>query len=450
MDWLVLLLSLGVSLALPAAIIAVRHTVKLQRQGIIQDLEKVFRLDTEQAGEEAIVPSFEFVKFKYFMDRAPGPQAKRQDVPIGAFIVASIPLVLILTVLGVVAFGTLLSHTLSHTVPKWEMHFLPVWPLIQENNPRIWLAVMIVAYLASYLFVVRTLLRAIENFDLSPTTFLSSTIHVLFGAVTAVVIALTLSEVVPGAGGAQSATLSGLLVAAFAVGYLPDLGLRSLLRSTKLTSFKRENEDIYRAFKATPLEIIDGIDSETRSRLSEHHIETVQNLATANPIMLFVETPYGVYQVIDWVAQAQLCAAVGPAVLAEFWKLGIRTIFDLERAVLDPKLRQPELHRAIGLILVLNAHKYRGVLSLDPASPAGELNASVVTSLVLMITDDLHVRRLRQIWNRIAGRLGAGSICLMPGDLPYAGMAEPADQRRPEMGPEPQANGAGVSEAAVH
>lgn len=406
-DWLAVFVSASLSLLLPIAIIAIRHTVKRQRQGVIKDLEATFRMDRTTEPREGIVPSFEFVKFKYFLagDRA-GP-IRNKDLPLWSFAVASLPLVVALFSFGIVASGTLLTKTLSD---GWGVKLLP--SLYQQaaigtrsTEIAIWLSVMIVAYLASFLFVVRTLLRAVENFDLAPTTLLSSAVHVLFGAVTAVVIASAASAVFPGI--EQTKALpTVLLVAAFAIGYVPDLGLRTLLRTSHLTFFKREDEQVLRALAASPLEIVDGIDSEVRSRLLDHHIVTVQNLATANPIMLFVETPYGVYQIIDWVAQAQLCSAVGPKVLVELWKLDIRTVFDLERAVLDDTVSTPQLRRAVAEVLASGSEAARKHLGLEPDKPVEAASDAAIKGWVALIVDDLPVQRLRQIWNRISDRLG--------------------------------------------
>ena len=65
LDWIVILLSAALSILLPVAIIYVRQTVKTQRRDVISDLAVIFEPRQPDIGHDQIIPSFDFVKFKY-------------------------------------------------------------------------------------------------------------------------------------------------------------------------------------------------------------------------------------------------------------------------------------------------------------------------------------------------------------------------------------------------
>ncbi|MEA2884119.1 MAG: hypothetical protein QOH32_3375 [Bradyrhizobium sp.] len=425
LGWIVILLSAALSIVLPVAIIYVRQTVKTQRRDVISDLATIFEPKSHDAGRERIIPSFEFVKFKYFVADDPAAPVQQPGLPHRRapperdfsktmFVVSSVPLMAVLFALGVVAFGALITLAArNHAALGWVKQFPVFTPKGSDaiDGLDTWLAMLAVAYIASFLYVVRELLRAVANFELSPMTLLLSAIHVLFGVASALILASVASEV--SVLGGTAVTTSALLLAAFAVGFVPELGVRTLLRATKLYMFKRDDDSVYNTFSATPVEVIDGIDTEVRSRLSLHNIVSVQNLATANPVMLFVETPYGVYQIIDWVAQAQLCSALGPKAVIEFWKLGIRTIFDLERALIGASSTRALRHEVGKIIVLARSPEERDRLGLGAASTPSDAADATVLALASILLDDLHIQRLRQIANRIAERLDLVNLHLI-------------------------------------
>lgn len=445
--FLVLGLALCFSVLLPLAILSLRRTVRLQRQSVILDLQHMFDARKANGKQGEPVPSFEFVRNKYFPHmlefdavksgiaygaHATGAGTKHeaaQHPPTSAFLVCSLPLVLLVFTLSVFALSVILAAVLragaSDFLPPF-LHIVEIPPVSLEQKAILWVAV--VAFLGGYLFVVRGLLRAVNNFDLSPGSFLSAALQLMLGVVTAIVIVAGGVYSVPGAGFAVPLSI----VAAFLIGFIPEFGVRTLVRASRLWLFKREDSELYKSFRATPVEVVDGIDTEIRSRLAEFNIFSVQNLATANPIMLFVETPYGIYQSIDWVAQAQLFAAVGPKSVIRLWKLGIRTIFDLEKAALVRGYTTPEVRQAIGSALLAGDEGLRRRFETED----GRLDDDSIKALVQNKLDDLHVHRLRQIANRIEAHLG-------PEDKRY-----PPAGRGPEPTQPPANDDAGGAAAA--
>ena len=191
------------------------------------------------------------------------------------------------------------------------------------------------------------------------------------------------------------------------------------------------------------MDVIDGIDFATRFRLEDCGIYDVQNLAAVNPIMLHIELPFGIYQCIDWVAQAQLCHILGIEKFLMMRELNIRTIFDLERAI-DSEGEPNEADTIYAGILFAATDNLRSVSSIGNSRPlivesgkvtpasvdeyciwartvigtTPEQTSSCIEHLMRWIGDDLHVRRLRLIWNDISSSLGPRAWALQDGARP--------------------------------
>ena len=390
---------------IPLVFVFTRESTKRFRQGIVRDLKLVF--DASRDGTNRIIPSFEFVKYKYSVDRHTGQQSddERLDFSNMHWALSGIPLVLVCFVLNAVTAGIVL-----HTFFRRPAADVLPWLVDGDSLPlSAW--VLLAAYTGAILFTLRSFRQAINNFDLSPFSLLGAFVNICFSVLIAPLLVFGVLRL-PQALGVPigidgTAAFPVVLIGAFAAGYYPDVAVRTILRSSRLRFYKRDKVSLFEAVKSTPLEVIDGIDSEIRSRLEDYHIVTVQNLAAANPLMLFVETPYGVYQIMDWVAQAQLCASVGPAALQRLWRLGIRTIFDLERVLLDPVCHNERLLASVGAILWEGPY-------VVPAGQGGPPDVAAVMANIRFRLENPHVQRLRQIFNQVSLSLGDDARRLWP------------------------------------
>jgi hypothetical protein len=412
--------------ALPVGILVSRNNVKSRRQEIITDLEGFLRPppgDTTDK-EWLILPSFEFVKMKYFMG-AKGQQRER-EFSISVF---SIP---VLTFVLLSALGFITAFLITTDCFKPDAQRCPMFPqgipatlfLVGGAKPddpgrylQSALTIAVFAFLGGYAYSMRVLLRAVANFDLSPLSFFRQSIYVIV----TIFIAVTVWRSMPDWLGDESkgAAFQGWYLAAFLLGFVPGLAERHLVSLWRRGMMKEVDRRAIEATKTVPLEVIDGIDADTRARLEEFNLYDAQHLATANPIMLFVETPFGMYQSIDWVAQAQLVVALGVERYLRLRELGLRTIFDLEDTFRETGRLSADLRCRVARIL------------LDSPAPADEKAMGAIcaegTELALICLAALPTWRLRQIRSTIEDKLKRHGPSLFGADRQAPPGSRPAE-----------------------
>ena len=241
-------------------------------------------------------------------------------------------------------------------------------------------------------------------------------------------------------------------VLAVVFGLVPTSSSRYLL--SKVQDFfnwtKTTDERFAKIARVTPVDILDGIDFETRYRLEECGLRDVQNLACANPVMLAVESPFNLNELIDWIGQAQLCHLVGLERYMLLREYSVRTIFDLERAIdssngpdsfdvvygsilLSPTEAMKTAAETTKIKFLIEEGSGAKQVSLDefstwaydkisqggaPAAPGAAAAptrspmSEAVEHMMRWISDDLHVRRLRRLWIDIEYALGPESAYL--------------------------------------
>lgn len=486
-----------IAVATPLIFIYARHEMRSRRLLIIRDFLTSFpaTIGSGEKGPSTVNPSLEFVRSKYV-----------QDLPINTREQAGFdqlpPAQQITAILGTIRFGSVSDlRLITASIGMMIVTYYGTEALISGldvaiaqmttrdtlSEARLHLHLIGgLAFAGAFLAAIRGFMRGLAVFDLSAFTFIRYTVE----SVVSVVFILALYKAIPDPTfgvtileetcnqatnqSSTSATTSQLvcsenglsriwLLLAPVLGYLPDSATKfALLRLQSLMSWVKMDDDRFNGItRITPLDALDGIDYATRFRLQECGIYDVQGLATYNPIMLHIESPYGIYQAVDWIAQAQLCHLVGLEKFLVLRELQIRTIFDLERAIDFRKTGSgesdspEEFDLLLAGVLVAPTKNLRDICRIsdikllmvdqtavkaaqDPdefcrwfREKLGLTTAEVkarVEHMMGWIADDLHVRRLRRIWQEISDSLGERSKRL-DGEAPR--MPEPSEEPAP-------------------
>lgn len=435
--------ALLLAIVFPVGIFASRNNVRSRRQEIITALEGFFRIDEASKPRHKkweILPSFEFVKSKYFDRDGKARQPSLEEAfsfPVFIFIALSFFCFytsLIITTHNcffgsesVISLEQRDSCLFSEGAPK----SIPIFIIGGVNTSATELQILNVylqtltvicfAFLGAYISSIKTLLRAVSNFDLSPLTFFRCNFYMISSVIIAVVVwksGTVIGDVLSASGNllsngdpsirAWQGGFQAWILVAFVLGFVPALGERTVTRLWRRGTIKMVDDRATDDTKITPLEAIQGVDPDIRARLEDHNLYDVQNLATANPIILFVETPYGIYQSIDWVGQAQLLTLVGFQNFQKLQKIGIRTIFDFVGAFFPACQSFPApypsftstnpIQNLIAEILMNTASAKSIKMSEADFVPAAY-------ALAQLAAQDLAFRRLLQIWETIGDKL---------------------------------------------
>jgi hypothetical protein len=214
-------------------------------------------------------------------------------------------------------------------------------------------AVVAMAFVGSYVYVLGRILDRINNNDLYPISLYYYTARVIIACSAAAVLRHAFgafSGLLPEGTGVDM-TRAILIMVGFTVGFAPDLFI--LVMSRKAFQYfkvwgSRTDPDGPDLPRSLPLLMIDDLTREKIDRLNELGIDSAQVLGRQNPFMLLPRVPYDLGLIVDWISQAQLYALVKDEALKKLRDACIRNILDLSIRLNDAGA-QAETCQVLGL-----------------------------------------------------------------------------------------------------
>jgi len=179
-------------------------------------------------------------------------------------------------------------------------------------------------FLGAYVYLIGDVVRSYFTLDLSPRTFVASTVRVMTGSLVALVTSFVTAHALP-------ALDTALPAIAFILGHFPETAL-VYLQKTVMSRLGIVMEKP----QAIALSKLPGMSYLHEARLIREGYDNIQNLANARPFDLVLLTGFSYRQARQWIAQAWLCGHLGEQHYEDFCNsTGITSADELARFI-DP------------------------------------------------------------------------------------------------------------------
>jgi len=153
-------------------------------------------------------------------------------------------------------------------------------------------------FLGAYVYYLTHLVRSYFTLDLTPHTFVESSIRMTMGSILSLVCSFFFM------GSDQLTTI--LPAISFFIGFFPSRGLL-LLENLLVTSLKSTgallSQNLYNSLS---MSTVPGMSFAHEIRMQREGYDTVENLALADPVDLSIRTGFSYGQLRNWISQAQL------------------------------------------------------------------------------------------------------------------------------------------------
>lgn len=151
-------------------------------------------------------------------------------------------------------------------------------------------------FLGAYIYFIGHLIRSYFTLDLTPNTFVISSVRMVTGAVLALVLSFSLKEL----------PSHYIPMISFFLGFFPSRALLIMEKmSIKLLNFKGKR------YLSAPLSQLPGMSYNHEIRLTREGYDNIENLAYANAVDLALRTGFGCRQLNAWIHQARLMDQLG-------------------------------------------------------------------------------------------------------------------------------------------